>query len=168
MMSKFLEKINGIRQHVQGAQAIYTEKHAEYLAVCEEVTAMAKRSPSRANFEKILVTAVNRFADYHERELNAAAQRFINSDPGGDDELSVILGNSFTGYPSQSGLYALLRSAMLEGARQFAASTPWPDDAMDREEHARQLEAIQQRQGKIGGELERLREQADHAGIVLR
>lgn len=168
MISEFLNKVNGIRKHVQDLQAIYSEKNAEYLSVCKEVADMSKRPPSRADFEKVLLKAVHRYADRHEQNLDSFIQRFIHTDCESDDDLARMLGDSFFGHPKQSGLAALTRQGLLEGARQFAASTPWPDDAMDREEHARQLEAIQQRQGKIGGELDRLREQADHAGIVLR
>lgn len=164
--------ISAITDSLKSVRSVYNDKREEVNKLNREINEIHQAPRTRAELEQALCMAVNRYVDQKGAPLLAWCQRFSRTIDDQDVTAYIGgLGNSLLGiggYEAEySGIEALLREALLDGAKRLAARVDWPDNAMDQTTRKQRLAEIEPRRDALAVEITEIHERARQNGITL-
>ncbi len=175
IISGIIDKsISAIADTLKSVRSVYSEKRAEVDKLNREITEINQAPRTRAELERALCTAVNRYVDQRGKPLVDWCQRFRQVNPTNEEDANYVvssLSDAFLGRngfdASKSGIEELLRTALLDGAKRLAATVDWPDGALDPATRAQRLAEIEPRRDQLADELTEIHDRAQRTGIRI-
>lgn len=166
MIEKLKSAFSSIANHRNSIQTEYAKVNREYLALGEELSALAAIPPSRKDLLAWLTTAVERYLAVFDARLLEQIKVIATSGDEYADERAVILGQTWHTHGPENGFPALLRESLLQGAREFAARCEWPE-GMDTAERQRQADLVKAKMASLAAVLDAMRAEAAKNGVIL-
>lgn len=164
--------ISAITDSLKSVRSVYNDKREEVNKLNREINEIHQAPRTRAELEQALCMAVNRYVDQKSTNLVDWCQRFSRihyDDREGEkshiDTLAFLFISDVD--REKSGIEALLREALLDGAKRLAASVDWPDNAMDQTTRKQRLAEIEPRRDALAVEMTEIHERALQNGITL-
>lgn len=166
-------------------RSAYAEKRAAHCSITAELRLVREAQPSRADLQRVLEKAVHKLSNNGLRQLLPLLTPYLNARDENEQRVIDNIYALFTAHkPHESGLFALLRQALLAGCADAAACLSpamamdrdntvslnirnWPDGAMTGAARNAKIAELEPRAAAILAELSALENEMTSLGIAV-